>query len=143
MNMQINLDNLKEIYLVSNTASFLYSGFIKEESLLELKAANSQEDLINHFEEITKREIDKIDELVLAYSIYVAILLFDNETTFNFLNTKGNINFEWFPELKHLYISRLKTFNFNKLEVKDFQSSSQKIYNESSIDVNNQTIEFA
>lgn len=141
--MQINLENLKEIYLISNTASFLYSGFIKEESLLDLKANNSQEELINQFEEITKKEINKIDDLVLAYAIYVAILLFDNEITFDFLNSKGSINFEWFPELKHLYISRQKSFNFNSLEVKDFQSPSQKVYTESSIEVNNQTIEFA
>lgn len=143
MNMQINLENLKEVYLISNTASFLYSGFSKEESLLELKSTTSQQDLINQFHEITKKEIDKIDDLVLAYAFFIAILLFDNEITFGFLNTEGNINFEWFPELKHLYLSRLKTFNFNTLEVKDFQSKSQKIYTESSIEVNNQTIEFA
>ena len=96
MNMQINIENLKEIYLVSNTASFLFNAFSKEESILELHSKYSQEQLMNQFEKITRLEINTVDDLVMAYSIYIAILQFDNERVFDFLKKEGDINFEWF-----------------------------------------------
>lgn len=143
MNIQIDIENLKETYLISNTASFLYNSYSKDESILELKKIYSQQELIKKFEDITKSEINTIDELVLAYAIYISILQYDNETTFEFLNVIGNINFEWFPELKHLYLSRFKAFNFSTMKVKDFHSRPNKVSHKSNIEINNQLIEFA
>lgn len=140
--MNINTENLKEIYLISNTASFLLNGFSKDESIFELRKNYSQASLIEKFTQISNTEIEQLDDLVMAYAIFIAILLFDNEETFDFVNGVGNVNFEWFPELRHIYISRLKSFNVNQVKAAYPIQKLQRGYTNNSLQTNNEVIEF-
>lgn len=60
--------------------------------------------------------ISTIDELVMAYAVYVAIILYDNDATVAFLNGIGNVKFEWFPDLKQLYLVKRRVVNYISLE---------------------------
>ncbi|WEK35147.1 MAG: hypothetical protein P0Y53_21875 [Candidatus Pseudobacter hemicellulosilyticus] len=116
MNKIIDLETLREIYLISNIPPFMYRLFRDNASVRDLRNCISQDHLINEFITMARTGISTIDELVMAYAVYVAIILYDNDATVAFLNGIGNVKFEWFPDLKQLYLVKRRVVNYISLE---------------------------
>jgi len=109
MKYSLNLEELKNIYLISNTAPFLIEKFKNDISLQYLRDAESISDLIDEFKAISKAEINSMEDVVYAYALYIAILLKrDDKVLEEFLKNEGNIKFEWFPEIKNIYFEKLR-----------------------------------
>ena len=142
MKYKLNIEELKEIYLVSNTASYLLDKFSNEESIQQITQDNDTRSLINDFLVIAKSEIDKIEDLVKAYSLYISIILKDDNETFHFLKNEGLVNFEWFIELRSIYFSRQKPFDIFKIDNLFQEAIGKTQFIESSETINTQIIEF-
>ena len=91
---------------------------------------------------IAKSEIDKIEDLVKAYSLYISIILKDDNETFHFLKNEGLVNFEWFIELRSIYFSRQKPFDIFKIDNLFQEAIGKTQFIESSETINTQIIEF-
>ena len=100
--------------------------------------------MIATFSEIAKTEINELDDLVFAYSLYVAIILKNDTPAYKFLmSDKSSINFEWFLDLRSIYLARLKPVDIFVFDTAYSSIKIPKTYSESSEYVNNQTIELA
>ncbi len=141
MKYNIDIEELKEIYLVSNTASYLLNKFSSNESILFLSQNYTTNSLIKSFLDIAKIEIEKMEELVTAYSLYVAIILKDDNATFDFLKNQGVINFEWFIDLRQIYFARQKPYEIFKIADLGQSFKNRKQFIESSEIGNTQKIE--
>jgi hypothetical protein len=111
MKNELNLDELKETYLVSNTASFLLENLSSDESILSLINNYSTAQIIKCFSQISRKKINEIDDLVFAYALYIAIILKSDSLSYNFLKNKGIINFEWFVELRNIFLTKYNPLN--------------------------------
>lgn len=140
MKTEINIDELKEIYLISNTASFLYDRFLKDETIDLLAQNHKTPEIINFFLELATNEITVLDDLIAAYAAYMAIILKNDAFTYSFLKDKGVIDFEWFNELRSIYFARLKSIDVFNFESKISHIQTPKIIQSSSEYLNIQTI---
>lgn len=111
MKRKFNLDlsSLTADYAVANTPLFWFKKLAQDESLVQLAEKEATQALINEFVRIASQSIQTVEDLVYAYSVYMAIILKDDDTSANFLENEGNIQFEWFPELVSAYQSYHKT----------------------------------
>lgn len=142
MSFKIDIDSLKDVYLVSNTPLYLYKNFVNDQSVQELKLSNTTQELVEEFIHISNIEIEEIDDLVYAYAIYIAILLKDDNLTNTFIDSAGDINFEWFGDLKSIYEETITpTYSF---EIKENYSRPTKNIKQSSEDnINDLELEMA
>jgi hypothetical protein len=126
LNNFLSINKLKEIYLISNTAPFLYNNFKEDESLINLSRNYEVNEIFNEFLKIFQTEIIDIDKLVLAYSLFIAILMKNNDEYFNKLKDL-NISFEWFNELLSIHKSKEKSTIYFNIE-KSFDSDISQKY---------------
>ena len=141
-NFKIDKENLKEVYLISNTPLYLFKNFVRDESIQELKLNHTTEELVQEFDEISNQEIEEIDSLVYAYAIYISILLKNDSLTDSFIENEGNINFEWFTDLRNIYEEKITpTQSFNFLE--NLTTSSKKVSQKSEDNINDLELELA
>ncbi len=101
----LNLTTLTADYAVANTPLFWFKKLIQDESILQLVQDENTQALISEFKYFASTGIKEMADLVYAYSVYMAILLKDDDLTANFLENEGNIHFEWFSELVSAYQS--------------------------------------
>jgi len=118
MNYNINLNELKDIYTISNTAPFLITNFKADSSVQYLAENEPIDNLINEFKYISSKEITSMEELVYAYAIYIAILLKREDKTDHFIRSDGDIKFEWFPSIRNIYIEKMRPTNVYYIDAK-------------------------
>jgi hypothetical protein len=106
------LNRLVEIYIISNTPLSLYKRFREDEFVQFIAKSFAAKDLINNFISLGNAGVSNIQELVIAYALYVAITFKDYETAASFYNNEGKINFEWFGEIKEIFLSSYKPTNY-------------------------------
>src|SRR5258708_1920537 len=112
----LNIDNnrineLEQIYMVSNTPHFLYSRFQNHDIVRELSNNHSFEILKEEFMNRGSKGVSSIKELVMEYAIYIAIFNKGWNKVYPFIQDDGNIKFEWFQDLKEIYIANNSPFN--------------------------------
>lgn len=125
MKYNINMESLRDTYIIANTALFIISNFKSDETIQHLQENVDIEDLINEFKSFANSEIGTIEELVYCYALYIAILLKREIRSDQFLLKEGNVNYEWFPEIKSVYYEKLKPTSVSIFN--DFNGSSLKI----------------
>ena len=113
---KINIDKLRDIYIISNTAPFLYKEFSKDDSLINFYINNSTSEILKSFKEISETNIDSVDEIVYAYALYIALM--HKADTYEIIKDKFNIQFEWFPELKSIFLSKYKPTQVYNFDIK-------------------------
>lgn len=99
------LERLSNLYIICNTPLFLYKRFREDSFVKHLADSNSTNQLIEYFLEIGKKGIFTLPELATAYAIYISLTFKDYESVARFYENEGNINFEWFGDIKQIYIS--------------------------------------
>lgn len=125
--MKYNIENLKDIYIVSNTANYLYNNFIKDSSLIDVVKHIRTKELIDSFINLAANEIKVLDDLVLAYALYITILMKNDKDSLDFIHNEGKISFEWFEEIRNIFLSKMKNveyFNFSQYDFNNYQNNN-------------------
>ncbi len=69
----LNIDRLTDIYLVSNTPSYLLKHFRREPSVQALAQANAVRDLFDYIVQVDRKEGRSLQEVAAAYAAVVAL----------------------------------------------------------------------
>ena len=102
---------LSDVYIICNTPRTLYGSFRANSIVQDLANSNSTKDIIELFIKIGEDGIGSIEDLAYAYELYIALTFKEYDDVFKFYSDKGNINFEWFPEIKDIYLKSYKHTN--------------------------------
>ena len=114
MKYKLNIEELKEIYLVSNTASYLLDKFSNEESIQQITQDNDTRSLINDFLVIAKSEIDKIEDLLLKNSGIDALYFATNYLAISGLEAINKMGLELVKDLGMLVFDDSDLFRIHK-----------------------------
>ena len=99
------------IYIVANDAYFLYSKFRAEPYIEEIARQYSAKEIQDVFLKLGKEGISNFDELANAYALYISLTFKPIEEVEPFFNGEGNVNFEWFSDIKDIYLSNYVPLN--------------------------------
>lgn len=117
---KINKNILSDAYIICNTPRSLYSTFRSNSIVQDIANSNSTKEIIETFLKIGEEGIDSIEDLAYAYALYIALTFKEYDEVYEFYNDKGNINFEWFPDVKNIYIFSYKYTNQYTLPADSF-----------------------
>jgi hypothetical protein len=131
---KLNIDNLAQILILSNTPYYLFKKFSNDESVKSLAFDNSSEKLINFFYAYIKRNIKKTEELVVLYSIIVALSFKTKREVSEFFNQLDKLNIKWGNYFKNIYLSRLIPESISSFDLQYKMPSKSLNYKSFSID---------
>lgn len=104
----LDLETLKEIFIVSNTPLYLYKNFRKNGTVQGLSNRYSTYTLIKFFETAINNQNDNLDRLVSIYSIIIALTFKDYSEIHHFFNKLDSYEIEWSKELKAIFMSSVE-----------------------------------
>ncbi len=116
------IDRLVQLYLISNTPNFLYRKF-REDYFVKNLAERPFDELKTTFLDVGRKGISKVDELVLAYALYISMTFKDYREVSFFYKEEGNINFEWFSDIKNIFLSSNNPSQQISFDVSDFTTT--------------------
>ena len=105
------IDRLSSIYIIANTPRFLYVKLRGDQFVQKLGHDNSFEELSQSFITLASKKIETIEELTAAYVLYVSLTYKNYEEVFSFFTGEGKVNFEWFNDIRDIYISSYTHIN--------------------------------
>jgi hypothetical protein len=111
---------LTDVYVFANTPRSLYTSLRANTIVQNIAGTASVEEIIELFLKIGGNGIDNICDLSLCYALYTALTFKDYDKVDSFYNTEGAIGFEWFPEIRSMYIAMYKHTNNFSLSFEDF-----------------------
>lgn len=112
----IDYESLEQIFAVANTPTYLYNGFLKNQTILVLSTSFSEEKLITFFFN-AYNEKRTFRNLVTLYALVIAISLKGSSYTDSFFqNLPEKEDIKWSKELAIIYFSRMKVTNFIEYE---------------------------
>lgn len=122
------LEQLKEAYLISNTASFLYEKIIASQTVATLLQADTRK-VIDEFEKTATTGVNSVDDLTILYALYVVLLNKQDALSQEYIEEKGKIHFEWFSDFYSINRSNpnLNIISWPKRQV--FQSHIHQNWN--------------
>lgn len=104
---KIDIDRLLRTYLISNTPFYLYKHYRNDQFVINLSNKYSATQLIKEFVTRGNNGISSDMDISIEYGIYVALTLKNYKETRSFFENEGRINFEWFDDIKSIYLSSL------------------------------------
>ncbi len=131
-----DLEHLAQLYVICNTPHFLYRKF-RNDGITKNISDFPTEKIISALLKLGSEGVSNINELAYFYAVYISLTLKDDyENVRNFYNKEGSIGFEWFPEIKSIYLtstipSNSFTISFQDMnyaptvEVIQFQNKNQ------------------
>lgn len=105
------LQDLKEIFLVANTPSYLYKNFRQNNSINRLSQKYKTQELITYFESTAKSEKIVFDDVITIYALVVALSFKNYDEIKEFLIEMGKYRLEWLDEFKKNIISKVTITN--------------------------------
>ena len=112
------IERLAGIYLVANTPYFLYSKF-RNDRYVQALGKYSFEQITKTIQEIGTKGIDTIEELAFVYALYISLTYKEYEKVSKYFQTEGAITFEWFPDVRSIYISSYIPFSTAEISIGD------------------------
>jgi hypothetical protein len=113
----LDYNKLEEVVIVSNTASYLYSNFQRNQSILDLSTLFTDQELIGFFyKELNEK--DGFRRLVNLYAIIVALSFIDSSYSFSFFSNLRKLpTLNWASELAEIYFSRASYTNIEEVTI--------------------------
>lgn len=102
----IDFTNLSEKYLVSNTGNFLYKNFRSNSSVLELSKKHTTDFLINQFTYFLNKFPKDEEDMVIIYSIVIALTFHVGEKVDGFFIKLKASNLKWGEKISAIYFSK-------------------------------------
>lgn len=117
MDLKSYSNSLTDIYLVSNTPSFLYETMRKSDIVKDYLANLDKKELFQEFSQRVNSSISTATDLAELYAILIALTFKKGEDIQGFFKyVNDNIKFEWFAKIANYYLSNQSTsdsFTFN------------------------------
>ena len=105
MDLRSYSKQLTDIYLVSNTPSFLYEMMRKSAVVNDYLANLDKQVLFHEFDERVNRSIENASEIAELYAILIALTFKNGEDITGFFKTiREKIKFEWFSKIAEYYL---------------------------------------
>ncbi|MGO8761967.1 MAG: hypothetical protein ACLP2P_02770 [Desulfobaccales bacterium] len=98
---ELDLNELKKIYLFSNTPLYLYNNFKRNKSIQNLSETDTKT-LINHFDKIIIKK-PTLDNLVTLYALIMGLTFKDIHEVNGFFDKLDIYNIEWAKEIRNIY----------------------------------------
>jgi hypothetical protein len=106
MDLELYKRPLGDIYLVSNTPSFLYDKMRRSPIVAEYLAKASPDELITEFDLRVKQPIESAAEIAILYGLLVALTFKqDAKVRAFFESVRDHIKFEWFSTIAKYYLT--------------------------------------
>lgn len=99
------LRQLVRVYMVANTPAYLYRKLLSEESVAELAAANSVEQLIDFILRVDESQERSVEDVAGAYGAVVALTLKDSQRVIEALEDVRLENLEWVEAVLRIWDS--------------------------------------
>ena len=100
----LDLSALEEIFLLDNTAPYLYKTFRRTLSIHRLSREFQTDQLISLFEGAVRKIDNSLRDAVLVYSIVIALTLKDYSEVRQFFAGLDGYDFRWSEELKGIFM---------------------------------------
>jgi len=107
MDLKSYSKQLNDIYLVSNTPSFLFETMRKSNIVNDYLANLDEQELFKEFNERVSKPITNTSEIAELYAILIALSFKKGEDIqgfFKYINEK--VKFEWFSKIAEYYLSQ-------------------------------------
>lgn len=103
----LHIDELAQIFILANTPNYLYKLFSSDLSINKLAKDYSSEDLINIFREISRKEITTFEDVVLFYSVILALTKKPYEDVREFFKELNGLSLRWAKQISEIYFSKI------------------------------------
>jgi len=112
------LQDLKEIFLLANTPSYLYKNFRQNNSINRLSQKYEAQELITYFKVTAESEKIIFDDVITIYALLVAMSFKEYGVIKKFLSEMGKYQLEWLDELKTIIISNVRVTSTFTIDLK-------------------------
>lgn len=129
--MSIDMDILKREYLFASTAAQIYKHFRENSSVRNL-AKEKPETLIKEYKKRTEKGKRRIEGVVVAYAIIIAITFYDYQEALNIFKKFDLSKLEWGEKLKDIYTREVQITSYvtkqgSGIELKDIYTRSSDV----------------
>jgi hypothetical protein len=111
---------LTDLYITCNTPRSLFNVFRGAAAVQDLAKQNSTDAIVDAFLSLGAAGIDGMEDLALAYALYISLTFKDYDQVASFFAKEGNIDFEWFDDIKSIYLA---SYTHTNLYVLDFDAA--------------------
>ena len=110
MDLESYKNQLRDIYLVSNTPSFLYETMKKSDIVKDYLSKFDKKDLFIEFSSRIKETITDTSDIAILYALMISLTFKkDKDVTGFFKYISDTIKFEWFSKIADYYLSNQTT----------------------------------
>lgn len=113
----LNIENLAQYLILSNTPFYLYRKFSRDDSIQKLSDQLTSKQLIKKFNEFSKKDKKSFENLVIIYSLIVALSLKPYNEVIDFFKGLTSFKIKWVDYLKDIYFSRISSENLISLSI--------------------------
>jgi hypothetical protein len=99
---ELNLESIKEIFILANIPMYIYKHFKEDSSIQFLSKKYSTNEFIDFYNKLTENEITELDDIVIIYSILMAISFKNYNEINQFFEDIKPIEIRWFNKLKEI-----------------------------------------
>ena len=112
MDLRLYSQQLTDIYVVSNTPSFLYEKLKQSPIVNDILAKVDKEKLFDEFQHRISNPINKQSEIAELYAVLIAISFKSGEDIVGFFRSvKDSIKYEWFSKIAEFCLSQQSANN--------------------------------
>lgn len=106
MDLELYKNQLRDIYLVSNTPSFLYETMRKSNIITNYLAKFDKATLFHEFSQRVEKPIVDVADIAILYALLIALSFKKDEDIKGFFKyVSEHIKFEWFSTIANYYLS--------------------------------------
>lgn len=114
---QFNLNALSQIYIVSNTPSYLYNKFKKENSIINISKNFKAEAIMKNIQSILKDKAFDMTKMICLYGLIISLTHKPYAEVYKFLSEIKNVKFKWCYEIINIYLQTAEISNFSDLKI--------------------------
>ncbi len=108
-NIYVETEELVEIFILSSTPYYLFKNFFAHPYIKKISEQNSTPELIDLFEKEKDKEKKTYEEIVLFYSIIIALTIKPYDEVKNFFLQLGDASFRWAKQISEIYFTKRKS----------------------------------
>jgi hypothetical protein len=109
----LDLDILSQIYMVSNTPSYLYTRFRKEDTIIDISKKYKTEEIIETIEFVLHDKAEDSNKIIFLYALIISLTYKPYSKVYKFLSKLEKIKFKWFYEIINIYLQTAEISGFS------------------------------
>jgi hypothetical protein len=102
---ELNLDSLKEIFILANIPMYVYKHFREDNSIQSFSKKYSVDKLVDFYNQLTEIDITELDDIILVYSILISISFKNYNEIILFFKEIKPVEIRWFNKLNEIILS--------------------------------------